>query len=451
MDLKWVLLFLFCFASAVHSQSDLSCAVSSISFLADSADGVKLTCLAQTAPAVGCTLANITCQCASKTLPQLSAACMLANCTMAETLALSKVSAQSCQLPFENRTDLLIDVFITILTATGFVVLVRVVSKALDKKLALEDYIIVFALSMSFCSNSMVIAFAHDGFGKHVYSLQNGDLFQALKHFYIAENIYVVVLGLTKISILAFYLRIFQHQEWFRIGVHTLICITILSTAIISILTIFQCHPVTYFWDKDIKDGACLNQNALAYANSGMSIAQDIMIIVLPIPVVVKLNMDIRRKVGVAFMFAVGGFGCIVSIVRLQSLLVFGNSIDPTWDYVSVTIWTALELSAAMICSSMPALRSLMHQMVPKFKFSLLSSRSSASDPSWRTARVWSVHVPTPEGDDLVKLVKIESGVLDIRWPKDEEWGEERIKDVDDRLPTGSKDPKHQSKNAIGS
>ncbi|KAF8851272.1 hypothetical protein BDZ45DRAFT_750855 [Acephala macrosclerotiorum] len=404
MELKWALLFLFCFASAV-CQSDLSpCA---------------LRCLVQTIPAAGCTLDNTTCQCASKDLPQLSAACMLANCTMAETLALSKFSAQACHLPFENRTGLLIDVFIAIMTSTAFIVLVRVAWRVFDKEVALEDWIILSALSLSFCSNSMVIVFAHDGFGKHVYSLQNGDLFQALKHFYIAENIYVVVLGLTKISILVFYLRIFQYQKLFRMGVNTLISLTLLSTTIISILTIFQCHPVTYFWDKDIKDGACLDQNALAYVNSGMSIFQDIMIIVLPIPVVVKLNMDIRRKIGVTFMFAVGGFGCIVSILRLQSLLVFGNSIDPTWDYVSVTIWTALELSAAMICSSMPALRNLIHRGFPSFKFSLLSPRSSASDPSWRTARVWSVQVPRDDRrDDLVELVNIESGVLDIRWPK---------------------------------
>ena len=81
----------------------------------------------------------------------------------------------------------------------------------------------------------------------------------------------------------------------------------ILGTSTISLLTIFQCHPVQYFWNKDIRSGTCLDENALAYANSGLSIAQDIIIIALPIPVVLKMNMDTKKKIGVAFMFAVGG------------------------------------------------------------------------------------------------------------------------------------------------
>lgn len=124
---------------------------------------------------------------------------------------------------------------------------------------------------------------------------------------YMGENIYVGALGLTKLSLLAFYLRIFQHQYWFRIAVYSTISIIILSTTIISVLTIFQCHPVPYFWNKDIHNGVCLDLNGLAYANSGMSILQDITIITLPIPVVLRLNMETRRKIGVAFMFAVGG------------------------------------------------------------------------------------------------------------------------------------------------
>lgn len=130
---------------------------------------------------------------------------------------------------------------------------------------------------------------------------------QLILPVYIGENIYVVSLGLVKLSILSFYLRIFRHQDWFRAGVYAAIFIMIVGTSIISLLTIFQCHPVQYFWNKNIKSGICLDQNALAYANSGLSIAQDLLIIALPIPVVLKMNMDNRKKIGVAFMFAVGG------------------------------------------------------------------------------------------------------------------------------------------------
>ena len=161
------------------------------------------------------------------------------------------------------------------------------------------------------------------GFGKHLWSLRDGDLTRVLrgcKHFipyhpsntlltipvYIAENIYVAVLAITKLSILAFYLRIFRHQKPFRTAVYTVGSLVILSTVVISILTIFQCHPIRYFWNRDLK-GACLDVNALAYANSAMSIIQDVAIVALPIPVVWGLQMNTKKKVSVGIMFALGG------------------------------------------------------------------------------------------------------------------------------------------------
>ena len=85
---------------------------------------------------------------------------------------------------------------------------------------------------------------------------------------YIAENTYVVVLSVTKLSILFFYLRIFKYRYWFCVQVWATIAMVCVSTAIILVMTIFSCHPIDYFWDRDIKGGTCLDVNALAYANS---------------------------------------------------------------------------------------------------------------------------------------------------------------------------------------
>lgn len=63
--------------------------------------------------------------------------------------------------------------------------------------------------------------------------------------------------------------------------------------------------------------------------------------------------------------------GCIATIVRLQSLLTFDTTMDPTWDYVPVTIWTEIEMACGYICVSLPAIRILMGRI---FHTSLLSS-----------------------------------------------------------------------------
>jgi hypothetical protein len=68
---------------------------------------------------------------------------------------------------------------------------------------------------------------------------------------------------------------------------------------------IFQCKPVAYFWDRDIK-GSSIDINELAYVNSGMSMLQDVIVVSLPIPIISTLNMSLQKKVGVTIMFALG-------------------------------------------------------------------------------------------------------------------------------------------------
>jgi hypothetical protein len=46
-----------------------------------------------------------------------------------------------------------------------------------------------------------------------------------------------------------------------------------------------------------VKGGTCLDVNKLAYANGTMSMIQDVIVVLLPLPVVTKLNMSLQRGV----------------------------------------------------------------------------------------------------------------------------------------------------------
>jgi len=63
-------------------------------------------------------------------------------------------------------------------------------------------------------------------------------------------------------------------------------------------------------------------------------------------------------------------------------LLVFGNSIDPSWDYVFVVIWTGLELAVAMIASCLPALRNLFIRLQPRLTSAFLFGKFNGSGSS---------------------------------------------------------------------
>ncbi|KAH9222425.1 hypothetical protein DL95DRAFT_454437 [Leptodontidium sp. 2 PMI_412] len=416
-------LLLILLSAVVHAQVNASSELSPCA----------LSCVAQSVPAAGCALDDVACQCKSKPLSLLIAGCMVNN-------YLSRSQVLTCGLPVQNKSNLMIGLFTFIIIFTSILVALRLASKVIVKKqLSPEDYIAGLAQGMSIVSNTFAIEMARHGFGKHLYSLRNGAMKAiflrciypssfSLKNrtfltnhtaVYIGENIYVAVLGLVKISILTFYLRIFQLQIPFRIAVYTTIVFIVLGSASISFSTIFQCRPIAYFWDKDLH-GKCLDVNALAYANSGLSIVQDFLIIGLPIRVVWNMNLDRKKKWSVAFMFALGGFGCIISIVRLQSLLIFGTSIDPTWDYVAVTIWTVLELAVAIVCSCLPALRQLIIHIYPKLVSSFRSSETTGSSSvNSRTILRANSRTESTTGMYLMNDVHIECGKLDIKWEGD--------------------------------
>lgn len=226
-----------------------------------------------------------------------------------------------CDYPHPDRSDVPIAVTATVLAVSSLFILLRLASKKwISGGLEWEDCIITCALLLSIVTTYFTATFCHEGFGKHIWDLNDGDLSKILencqclitfrmistKHLivYISENLYVIDLALSKISIVVFYLRIFP-DNWFRYAALVTIVMITISTTIIFLMTVFSCHPVAYFWDKNLR-GKCIDINSLAYANSGMSIAQDLIIIALPIPILLKLNISTKKKIGVGFMLTIG-------------------------------------------------------------------------------------------------------------------------------------------------
>ncbi|KAJ4357033.1 hypothetical protein N0V95_002839 [Ascochyta clinopodiicola] len=187
-----------------------------------------------------------------------------------------------------------------------------------------------------------------------------------------------------KISLVLFYLEIFKTRR-FQIVAYIFIGFIIASSFAIFCVAIFACNPIHSFWDRDVK-GKCINIQAGAYANSASAIIQDVILLILPLIFVNNLQMKRSRKVAVGFMFCIGTFGVIATIMRLPSLSTFKISIDPSWDYVPVTIWTELELAACFLCVSLPSIRMLLIRLLPKrvkeFFSSITHSSRSRSNPT---------------------------------------------------------------------
>lgn len=66
----------------------------------------------------------------------------------------------------------------------------------------------------------------------------------------------------------------------------------------------------------------------------------------------------------------------VVSCLRLQSLVHFATSNNPTWDQVEVVRWSNIEINIGIVCACLPAIRVILVRMFPTI---LGSSRNTSN------------------------------------------------------------------------
>ncbi|KAJ4355717.1 uncharacterized protein N0V89_003737 [Didymosphaeria variabile] len=97
----------------------------------------------------------------------------------------------------------------------------------------------------------------------------------------------------------------------------------------------------------------------LRIATSSINIVTDIWIIVLPIRTLLKIQRPNREKLGLIFVFGLGIFSTISSIVRLHAIRIYTESADPFYDSVPINVWSMVEVNIGIWCASIPSLRIL--------------------------------------------------------------------------------------------
>ncbi|OAG04340.1 uncharacterized protein CC84DRAFT_1120685, partial [Paraphaeosphaeria sporulosa] len=227
----------------------------------------------------------------------------------------------------------------------------------------LEDYMITIAMASSIGLTICIALQVHWGMGQHVTEIDPDNTVKTLKAFWASLITYNLVLTTTKISILLQYRRVFT-TKWVQIACWANLAFVIGFSLWAMLGSIFACVPVQAFWTE--QPGArCINKFAMFFTNAGVNIFQDFLIFLLPIPVVQGLNLNKRQKIALIGIFAVGGFVCIVSILRLHSLVAISGSRDQTYDNAPAATWSSVEANVGIICSCLPLMRPLATRWLP--------------------------------------------------------------------------------------
>ncbi|KAH6854782.1 CFEM domain-containing protein [Chaetomium sp. MPI-CAGE-AT-0009] len=308
------------------------------------------------------------CICTNAPLQHEITLCVAANCTVKQTLVAKNATSTACGVPARDRALTYDATSIVLASISCSIVLLRVGFKLfVTRSLSPDDYVV--ALLVAFAIPSIIIihvGLAPNGVGRDIWALTPDHITTFLFYFYLMAMLYFVQVMLVKVCMLLFYLRIFPSPTVRRLLWGTLI-FNVLFGIIFFFVAIFQCAPVSYFWNgwDGEHEGKCLNKNAIAWANAAISIALDIWMLAIPLAQLKALNLHWKKKIGVGLMFVVGTFVTVVSIIRLQSLVTFAKSSNATWDNFPVSLWSTVEINVGIMCTCMPTLRLLLVRLFP--------------------------------------------------------------------------------------
>ncbi|KAJ6184423.1 hypothetical protein N7519_005724 [Penicillium mononematosum] len=234
-----------------------------------------------------------------------------------------------------------------------------------------EDWAILISLIFSIIYLALVAAQLHYKMGVHSALLSSHVLQQQLKCLWAAIPMYNASLAFTKFSILFQYLRIFPGKP-FRLACYAMMAIVATYSSWAFVSGFVNCVPVAKFWNKDLP-GNCLSFEALWFFNASMNIVTDIALLVLPMPLLSKLQLPRTQKIALMGVFAIGILVVVTSILRLSSLREVAKSPDTSYSNVGAAYWTAAECNVAIMCSCLPFLRPIISRIFPR----LLSAGSS--------------------------------------------------------------------------
>ena len=122
----------------------------------------------------------------------------------------------------------------------------------------------------------------------------------------VASIFYCACIACIKASILYLYRRIFP-QKWFRNALIATGSFNLMWFIAAFFGTIFQCVPISLLWDLETP-GYCINYHDGVLAFGGITVATDFLILVLPIPLVWRIQISRRKKWLITFTFMLGSW-----------------------------------------------------------------------------------------------------------------------------------------------
>lgn len=109
-----------------------------------------------------------------------------------------------------------------------------------------------------------------------------------------------------KLAISYLYLDLFRIHAQLKRWVYLLMFLIACYAPIFIVFFMTQCKPVWAAWDPVLSQTNCRPEGTNEIASVTTNLVLDLAVVLMPTPVIWKLHMSTRKKVGVSSMFSLG-------------------------------------------------------------------------------------------------------------------------------------------------
>ncbi|KAF3909008.1 hypothetical protein ABW21_db0203448 [Orbilia brochopaga] len=319
----------------------------------------------------------------------------LGNLTMA-------LAAVRDYLPHPTNPTVVIPIFIAFTVVTAFIMVLRLWSRfKIAGGIRSFDWLAVAGFFLTVAWGALAVW--------HV------SVKSSIKAYLVLNMFYPWAMMIIKFSLLLFYYRMtkWNYIQWSAWATAFIVAGTTVATTVLYAVQYPHIDP----WNHLIENPR-FSRLKLQIAIASIYIITDVIIWVMPMPLVFQLKLYPRERILALITFSLGAVACVASCIRLDAVIKYSDYSGKSSSTLLVDAWTIVELYLTLICASAPALRALAIHYAPKILNSVGSSAfSSAATTSTTIAKKNSAgsntSVSTAQKPDIKKEVKTTTSELD--------------------------------------
>ncbi|KAF7156379.1 hypothetical protein CNMCM6106_009646 [Aspergillus hiratsukae] len=272
----------------------------------------------------------------------------------------------SPEIENQSRYPLILGVCIGLTVLMVIVVCLRLFVRIRLGRFGAADYVMVFGMVFSIIYNALCIAQSRYGLGLPLALRPRADLPTYTKLNYAGRPFYQLGIAGFKAALCINYLHLLSKtsKRFYRMLIWAVIILSTLGHVAGTLVLILNCNPVARAWNPFIH-GKCLPVGPTFYGLAGFTIVCDVVIIFLPIPLLLQLNVKPAQKAGVVCLFLLGLFTTICSILRLTQI---HRVVSVDGDSTMLVLWGTIEFNIGNIVTSLPFLTPLLKMFIRDFR-----------------------------------------------------------------------------------